>query len=219
MPKRKLTNKYYFSVEGETEQWYLYWLRDLINSSDEATRKVAIDCKIEKSPLRRVKRMNITGKTEIWHLSDYESSDPFHVRQFQDTISEMKDARKIGKNIVYKFGYSNFTFDLWMILHKIDCNGSKAARSQYLTPINRAYNAQFLSMDEYKHEKHFHSCLNQLSIENVIDAINRAKRIMKANEENGYILQKYKGYSYYNENPSLMIWEIIEKILQDCGLI
>lgn len=29
---------------------------------------------------------------------------------------------------------------------------------------------------------------------------------------------QYKGYKYYKENPSLAIWEAIEKILKDCGL-
>lgn len=51
MANRKSTKKYYFSVEGETEEWYLLWLRDLINSTEEAAFKVAIDCKIEKDPL------------------------------------------------------------------------------------------------------------------------------------------------------------------------
>lgn len=40
MPVRKITKKYYFSVEGETEQWYLEWLRDLINASPSASRVV-----------------------------------------------------------------------------------------------------------------------------------------------------------------------------------
>lgn len=31
MRKEKLT--YYFSVEGETEKWYLDWLQDRINES------------------------------------------------------------------------------------------------------------------------------------------------------------------------------------------
>ena len=29
---RKETKKYYFSVEGETEKWYLDWLQKTINS-------------------------------------------------------------------------------------------------------------------------------------------------------------------------------------------
>lgn len=31
--RRKQTKKYYFSVEGETEKWYLEWLQKQINDS------------------------------------------------------------------------------------------------------------------------------------------------------------------------------------------
>lgn len=216
---KKYTNKYYFSVEGETEKWYLEWLRDRINELDESRYKVAIDCKVEKDPYRRAKKMTIASKTEIWHLSDYESNDEFHVQQFKRTIDNLKKASSIGKNIVYKFGYSNFTFDLWIILHKMDCNGPKTDRKQYINSINRAYNKHFLSMDDYKHKDHFNSCLKQLSIDNVKKAIERSKRIMQSNQANGYQLQRYKGYSFYRENPSLMVWEVVEKILKDCNLI
>lgn len=43
MQKRKPTNKYYFSVEGETEQWYLKWLQDMINSTEESVYKAISD--------------------------------------------------------------------------------------------------------------------------------------------------------------------------------
>lgn len=74
-------------------------------------------------------------------------------------------------------------------------------------------------MDEYKHEANFKRCLGKLQLSNVIDAVNRAKTIMQKNNDNGYVLQQYKGYWYYKENPSLAIWEAIEKILKDCGLM
>ncbi|WP_418749763.1 hypothetical protein [Faecalibacillus intestinalis] len=45
-----------------------------------------MDCKVEKDPYKRAKKMVITSKTEIWHLSDYESNDCFHVQQFHHTI-------------------------------------------------------------------------------------------------------------------------------------
>lgn len=54
--ERKSNKKYYFSVEGETEKWYLEWLRDRINELDESRYKVAIDCKVEKDSYRRVKK-------------------------------------------------------------------------------------------------------------------------------------------------------------------
>jgi len=190
----------------------------LVNSTEESLYTISIDCQVQKNPVKRAKSLVVTEKTEIWHLSDYESDEPIHVKQFRETMDNLKKAMGIGKQIKYQFGYSNLTFDLWMILHKTNCNGTFAHRKNYIDPINRAYGEHFENMDEYKHESNFKRCLNQLKLENVIDAINRAKSIMQRNKDNGYVLHEYKGYRYYKENPSLAIWEAIEKILADCGL-
>ena len=219
MIKRKSTLKYYFSVEGETEQWYLEWLQDQINNAPEAVSKVSFNKQIQKDPLKRAKSLAITDKVEIWHLSDYESSEEVHAKQFRETMDRMADTKSLKKQITYKFGYSNFTFDLWMILHKMDCRGSFSHRKQYITPINKAYDESFENMDEFKHEANFKRCLKKLTLRDVIEAVKRAKAIMEINEQNGYKLHQYRGYSYYEENPSLMIWEIIEKILEDCELM
>lgn len=222
MAKRKSTKKYYFSVEGETEQWYLKWLQDVINDTEELAYKVSFDCPIQKNPYKRAKTFIVlkteTKKVDIYHLSDYESDEPFHVKQFTETMDNMKRANETGKFINYKFGYSNLTFDLWIILHKADCNGSVSHRKNYIVYINRAYEENYESMDEYKHEDNFKRCLGKLQLSNVIDAVNRAKVIMQRNQDNNYILHQYKGYKYYKENPSLAIWEAIEKILKDCRL-
>lgn len=218
MANKKSTRKYFFTVEGETELWYLQWLEKLINSTEESKYKVSFDCKVQKNPLKRAKSLNVTSKVEIYHLSDYESDDPVHVQQFIETMDNLKKACKIGKQIIYKFGYSNLTFDLWIVLHRRDCNSSMIHRSKYLEPINRAYGEHFESMAEYKHEDNFKRCLSKLDLSNVLDAVNRAKTIMRRNEERGYINCEYKGYRYYKENPALLIWEPIEKILKDCEL-
>lgn len=215
----KSTKKYYFTVEGETEQWYLKWLQDRINETEASAYKVTFDCPVQKNPLKRAKSLVVTGKTEVWHLSDYESDDPIHTKQFTETMDNMKAAKEVGKQITYKFGYTNLTFDLWIILHKADCNASYTHRKNYITPLNRAYGEQFEYMKEYKHEDNFKRCLGKLELSNVIEAVNRAKRIMVRNEENGYKLLQYKGYKYYKENPSMAIHEIIGKILKDCELI
>lgn len=69
--------------------------------------------------------------------------------------------------------------------------------------MNSAFDEHFENMDEYKHEINFKRCLNKLQLSNVIDAVNRAKTIMQRNQDSGYVLQQYKGYRYYKENPSL----------------
>ena len=216
MIKCKRPLKYYFSVEGETEQWYLEWLQNQINNSPEAASKVSFNKQIQKDPLRRAKSLAITDKVEIWHLSDYESSEEVHVKQFKETMDRMAATKSLKKQITYRFGYSNFTFDLWIILHKMDCRGSFLHRKQYITPINNAYNENFENMEDFKREANFKRCLKKLTLRDVIEAVKRAKAIMEINKQNGYTLHQYRGYSYYKENPSLMIWEIIEKILKDC---
>jgi len=71
----------------------------------------------------------------------------------------------------------------------------------------------------YKQETNFRRILGKLSLADVKDAINRSKSIMQRNEENNYTLHEYKRYEYYKENPSLTIWESIERILNDCRLL
>lgn len=219
MAKLKSTKKYYFSVEGETEQWYLQWLQKQVNETAAGLYKVSLDCPVQKDPLKRAKSLVVTGKMEIYHFSDYESDAPIHVRQFTETMNRMKKAQEIGKQIKYHFGYTNLTFDLWIILHKADCNGSLTHRSHHLAPLNRAFGETFESMDEYKHEANFKRILSRLTLSDVVEAIRRARAIMQRNHENGYVLQQYKGYRYYKENPSLAVWEAIEKMLKDCRLI
>lgn len=216
---RKPGKKYYFSVEGETEQYYLEWLRDTINASPKSKIKVKLDCRIQKDPVKRVKSMNIHGKTEITHIFDRESEEPVHVEEFITTLLRMKEAERCGKTVIYNLGYSNFTFELWIVLHKADCNGAKAHRSYYLELINRIYGEQFETLDHYKHEKNFKRILSKLTINDVQLAIKRSKTIMQRNQEKGYTLQRQGKYYFYKENPSLSIWESIEKILSDCGLL
>ena len=191
MSKKKATKKYYFSVEGETEQWYLKWLQDTINNTEQAVYRVSIDCPVRKDPVKHAKCLNVTQKVEVYHFFDYESDEQTHVNAFMSTMDNMKKAEKIGKQITYKSGYSNFTFDLWIVLHMADSNASYAHRKQYLVPINRAFGEKFASMEEF----------------------------MQSNQDNGYTLHQYKGYHFYKENPSLESWKAIEKILKDCGLI
>ncbi len=223
MANRKSTKKYYFSVEGETEKWYLKWLQDLINETEQSAYKVSFDCPVQKNPYKRAKTLNIINtekkKVEIYHISDYESGEEIHAKEFIETMDNMKKANESGKFITYKSGYSNLTFDLWIILHMADCNGLVSHRKNYITHLNRAYDESFENMDGYKHEDNFKRCLGKLQLTNVIDALNRAKDIMRRNQENGYTLHQYKGYKYYKENPSLAIWEVIEKILKECELI
>ena len=53
--KRKQTKRFNFSVEGETEKWYLEWLRDVINKEPARVFNVSFNIKVEKNPVKMVK--------------------------------------------------------------------------------------------------------------------------------------------------------------------
>lgn len=214
---KAMTKKYYFSVEGKTEKWYLDWLQNAINTANTTTYKVVFDSKVEKNPLARVKAITIISKTEIVHICDKESNDEDHVKAFQTTLESMKKAQKQGKHITYKLGYSNFTFELWIILHKQDCNTCFDNRKQYLQVINKAYHKSFNSLDEYKREDNFKQLLMQLDLSDVNNAINRAHTIMQNNKQNECVLQRYAGFTFYKNNPSTSLGEYISRILTECG--
>ena len=129
----------------------------------------------------------------------------------------MSEAKK-QKNIKYQLGYSNFTFELWMILHKKDCFSQFTDRKQYLIPIQQCFNEKFEDWGHYKNESAFKRCLSKLTIDDVKLAVKRADKIAKYNIENKKLI-KLSGYSYFNENPALSINEVVKRILTECGII
>ena len=182
---------------------------------------------LSKTPFRPItiyyhsygKKLTLREKTIGWHITDIEGTSREHIQAVEGTLTRLKDVKKLGKDIVYKWGYSNLSFDLWMILHKQNCNAALAGVNNYLSHINNAFGAQFESMKKYKEEANFKRCLEQLQSEDVVTAILRAKTIMQRNERDGYPLTRFKGYAYYLHNPSLELWQPIEQILNDCGII
>lgn len=216
---RKQILTYYFSVEGETEKWYLDWLEAQINLQEGTKFKVKLKAEVQKDPVSYAKKLTVQRRTTVWHLSDIEGSTPSHIQSIENTLGRLKDAKNLGKDITYHWGYSNLSFDLWMILHKQNCNAELADVTRYLNHINRAFGEQFESMKEYKEEYNFKHCLGKLSLPEVLSAIERARTIMQRNERDGYLLSQFKGYQYYLHNPSLDLWQPIEKILRDCGLL
>lgn len=214
--KRKETKVYYFSVEGYTEKWYLHWLQQTINATTSSKFCVKLDSSVQPDPRERVKRLSTMGKATVTHIVDVESSDDEYERRFQETLHNMKAAECMGKRISYGLGYSNYTFELWMILHKADCNGCLSHRNQYLSHLNKAYGENFENLSQYKQQANFERILRKLTLDDVRQAIQRAKKIEDRNAEEQKLKERY-GYKYYDHNPSLSIWKIIEEILKDCG--
>lgn len=223
MRKRITTKSYFFSVEGETERWYLDHLQRIINNSKRSI-PVKFIIRVKKDPREMVKSYPFDDKTTINHICDIESNSDEHKKIFRQTLDNMESVRLtseelIGKELNYRLGYSNYTFDLWVALHKRDCNAPLSDRKQYLKYLNSGFEEHFSSMDEYKEEDNFKRCMKKITLDNVITAIERAEKIMANNKSNGYKSVEYKKFTYYTENPSLSVHEIIADILRQCELI
>lgn len=213
---RKLRKNYYFSVEGETEKWYLKWLENQINSNDNASFKVNIIVYVQKEPTRAAKRITSVDNIEIVHVFDFE--EPQNEEAFKNTLSSMKKATKMKKVRKYSLGYSNYSFDLWIILHKTNMRIKRNHRSDYLSDINRCFNTHFESMARYKEETNFKRLLNSLTLDDVINAISNAEKIEQQNVRDYNKISHY-GYEYFRENPSLSIHEYVKEILKSVGLL
>ena len=161
---RKICNQYFFSVEGETEELYLKHLQNLINSDENLEFKVKFDIKICKWINKRAKRITAPYKVRCFHICDYESNSKEHKKNFQEILKQINDVKKINKNLNYTLGYSNYTFELWIILHKSKLFSYKGNRRQYLKEINNAYGEKFKSLDQYKEEKNFKRILNKIQL-------------------------------------------------------
>lgn len=220
---KPITCQYYFSVEGNTEYWYLKHLQKLINqevSTDSTKQRVDFNIAVEKNPKSRVKCMSVLYSTELFHCIDIEGNSLQAQNAINSTIDLMDEANKL-KNIHCEFVYSNLSFDLWMILHKAPrpFNRHVTDVSQYLQYINQFYNTVFQDMDDYKKQRNFEKCLTQITLNDVRNAVLFSKTIMDACNSNGVRLLKRKGYSYYFDNPSLEFGNMVKKILANSKVL
>ena len=64
------TLKYTFTVEGETEQWYLLWLRDQINACPDRDKNISIVPKVQQSPAKFYKSTSRKVTPVVTHICD-----------------------------------------------------------------------------------------------------------------------------------------------------
>ena len=219
MAELKETRKYTFTVEGYTEQWYFEWLAEQINACENAIYKASIIAKVGQHPSKFVKSQTTFSTPRIVHICDIEGNEEDCKKKFTNVLDQIAIANNLRKKIKYGLGYSNYTFELWIALHKVDCNGPLTHRSQYLSYINKAFGEHFSSLDEYKEKANFKRCLSKLTLHDVKMAIKRAEHIMENNDsDTGKKQITYKNFEYYEENPSLTIWKYVKEIMEDCGV-
>ena len=215
---KKSNNNYYFSVEGETEKWYLEHLKKLINNDESIPYTVTWEPKVSRRITKVAKNISAPYKVRAYHLCDYEGNESYQKKEFENILRELKEVKKINRNVNYKLGYSNYTFELWIILHKARKMNSFSNKKSYLKDINILYEEKFQSLDEYKQEDNFKRVLSKITLEDVNFAIENGKIIRNKNLEEKKKIISGK-FEYFEENPDLTIHSCIEEIFKDCKII
>lgn len=218
MSMRAKNLKFYLSVEGQTEAWYFEWLQKQINAQLAGTARVSFTIRVGVTPESMLKKVVFWGKARFIHILDVESSEYKHIKKFESHLKMMTDLMKKDKNIQYSLGYCNFSFELWMILHKSQCMSQLTDRKQYLWSINGLYHQKFESLKEYKEEQNFKKILTQLTLDDVIEAVKRADRITENNKKYSKP-QSFGRYEYFKDNPSLSVHEFIKEIFKQYKLM
>jgi len=119
--------------------------------------------------------------------------------------------------ITYKLGYSNYTFELWMLLHVADVNFAVRDRSSYLGLINRYFHRNYKSIDEFKKQNEFGKILDQfVTLDSVKLAIARAEKIVRNNDLDKKSKDKYSGFTFFRDNPDLSVHTVVQMILEVC---
>ncbi|WP_416181771.1 RloB domain-containing protein [Acidaminococcus timonensis] len=212
------SQQYHFLVEGECEERYLQRLQDLINGSQAVTQHVSFVIKRNTSMTSMVKNLSPWVKTTIVEVIDYEGSSQSDQQTFMNELDDMAKATRLKPGIKCVLGYSNLTFELWILLHKMDCRKTLDNKKQYLGLLKKAYGSDFETLDKFKEEKKFQKVLKSLTLEDVKTAIQRAEVIRKWNEQDS-IPKIYRKYRYFEKNPDCSLQEFIRRILEDCGLM
>ena len=189
-----------------------------LNNLQSSKYHVHFDSKVCKDPKSRVKQINAISAQKITNIVDVESKNSDALQRFEKTLKNMKDAEKLGKPIKFDLAYSNFSFELWLLLHKIDCNQSLSCIDNYLGLINKTFNREFESLRQFKRKENCENVMEQLSIDDVKNAVIRAKKLQFKKSEDGLIPKKYGKYSYFCDNPATSVWVIVDEILKTCGV-
>ncbi len=216
MKKRLQNNEYFFSVEGETEIWYLKHLQEVIRKQENRKVNPVITAK-KTSPMKFLKTFPSLSFNTITAIYDVEEPIGGCYIQFESFLREMSDVKKTGKTMVYELGYSNVDFELWIIFHKKDFFRTITKKSDYLREINNGFSSNFAHLNEYKAERNFKTILDMITLEDIKNAIYRAETIENQRNTNSVQLNSY-GYKWFSKNPSLSLHHVIRKIITECGV-
>lgn len=229
---RRESVKIYMSVEGDNcERLYFKHLAKLINNSGRNEYDLKIDVK-KMGPYALAKRIGHLPKGGYKPKGKRKEQDlPFvHIQDIEDyydqeqrgkfiaLIDEMRKAEK-DFHLTYQLGYSNYTFELWILLHAVNFTSPVPNRTAYLHPINSAFSCNFVSLNEFKEESVFQKILDKyITLDSVFQAVERAKTIAEHNRDQEKKYDEHKKVKFFHDNPDTTVNDVVQLIFEICGV-
>lgn len=204
-----LYRKTYLCVcEGQQEEMYLNHLAYLVK--DFPNRVVKFNTVIDR-PYRLKKTYVEYDSAAVF---DYDFNEVEFKRNIElcDKLDSPNKSRKRKKGKRVYHAYSNVNFDLWLILHKENFNISVLKNDAYLSEVKRIYNLG--TRENIKNENTIKKILEQITLNDVKEAIERAGRIRKTKITSEKMVI---GSTVYYPNPDFSLHEFIRIVLKDCG--
>lgn len=216
---KKCKNNPIITCEGDTEVWYFEHLKNLINLEPTCLMKLGYKTlSVCKNPFSKAKSQTILSPIKWYHILDKESSDEADIKTFEKNLKSFKDVKKIRQHVKLLLGYSNVSFELWLIMHKSDEKPSAYSQQDYLNKLKKLYNLPGIkTLEEFKKENNFKKILKQITLEDVERAIKNGKALEMENRK-VYQSKKTHGFEYFEENPSTNMHVILADILKDVGI-
>lgn len=224
---KKESRQFNISVEGvNCETMYFVHLAKLINNSGRNNYNLKVNPK-KMTPMEYAKRnayRPVDNKKNgenlpYFHIQDIEDYyDDFQRKKFFGIIKEMRTAEK-EFGITYELGYSNYTFELWMLLHVADVFHFVQHRRNYLSLINRHFNKNYSVLDDFKQREEFSSILDEfITLDSIKDAISRAERILEINDNLNKVKEEYGKFAFCRDNPDISVHKVVRTIFDVRGV-
>ena len=152
----------------------------------------------------------------IQDIEDYYDDD--ERKKFYALLDEIRKT-ETDFGISYALGYTNYTFELWMLLHVADMKAPVIGRTAYLAPINRHFHRSYTSLDQFKSESEFQGVLDEyVTLDSIRLAVKRAETIIAQNKADKKKCENYKKFCFFRDNPDVSVHEIIKIIFDVCGV-
>jgi hypothetical protein len=196
------------ACEGNQEDWYFNHLKGLIKREDHRKHEVNFNlaCTNGGSPLVVAKRANAASVGHFERLAAFD---------YDGKHQEFIGALDFCKNNKIVSGYSNYCFDLWLLLHKTRYMKSVSNANDYEAEVRIVYD--LYEEADIKKESVIKQILLQITIEDVHRAIENAEYITTHNEQVKDALFTTSSVKFF-ENPDLSIHKFVAKVLHDAGL-